>query len=355
MALGLVSLALWPGCVSQAQVQPQAPVSKYASPDEANTVRVFKTAAPATVFITNRQRVRPPFARDEIEVPVGAGTGFVLSKEGYIVTNAHVIEGATDLVVKMQDQSVWDAQVVGVAADKDIALIRIQAPPERLNPLPPGDSDGLEVGQKVLAIGNPFGLDLTLTTGIVSALNREIMSPSGRRVRGVIQTDASINPGNSGGPLLDSQGNVIGMNTAILSPGGGGSVGIGFAVPVNTIRRIVPQLVRYRRMIRPVVGIALAHNKFAETLEVKGVIVSQVIPGSGADRAGMKGMVRGADGSILLGDVIVAINDAPVDETDDVLDALELHVPGDVVTVKTMRQGAAQSYRVELGAPPPGP
>ena len=213
--------------------------------------------------------------------------------------------------------------------------------------MPLGNSDGLVVGQRVLAIGNPFGLDHTLTVGVISALDRETESPTGRTIRGVIQTDAAINPGNSGGPLLNSRGQVIGMNSAIVSESGG-SVGIGFAVPVNTIRKLIPQLRQYGRAVRPLLGIVLADDAFAQTLGIQGVIVLQVLPGSLAGKAGLTGLLRGPDGSVLLGDVIYKLGDYPVENSDDLLYALEQFNAGDTVTVSTRFRGMDRSYRLQL-------
>jgi S1-C subfamily serine protease len=351
LVLALTLLPAFPAG-AQAPSRPTSPPSqdKYATSDEANTVSIFRQSADSTVFILNKQQILEPFSTLVAEVPVGSGSGFILSQDGLILTNAHVVQSASALEVKLTDQTTYPAKLVGVSPEKDIALIKIDAPRERLKPLPLGDSDQLEVGQKVLAIGNPFGLDLTLTVGVVSALGRVIQSPIGRKVRGVIQTDAPINPGNSGGPLLDSHGRVVGMNSAILSPGGGGNVGIGFAVPVNTIRRVVPQLIQYGRMVRPVLGISIADDKVAETLGVKGVIVLALAAGSGAEQAGLLPMLRGPDGSILLGDVIVGVETYPVANSDDLLDALEHFSPGDTVTVKTTRRGSALTFKVKLSA-----
>ena len=226
-------------------------------------------------------------------------------------------------------------------------MLRILNPPPNLVPLPLGNSSDIEVGRKVLAIGNPFGLDTTLTTGIVSALGREIGSPSGRRISGVIQTDAAINPGNSGGPLLDATGRLIGVNTAIIGPGGGSS-GIGFAIPVNTVRKVVPQLIKYGRLIRPSLGVSLLQDARARRIGLKGLVVLSVQPGSGAAQAGMQGVRRAQDGSLRMGDVITAIGEKPVTSTDDMLDTLEQHKPGETISVTTERQGEQREFRVLL-------
>ena len=272
------------------------------------------------------------------------------SKDGYIITNFHVVEDANRIAVGLTDQTQWEAKIVGVAPDKDLAVLKIDAPAAKLFPLPLGDSDKLEVGRKVLAIGNPFGLDSTLTTGIVSALGREISSPNGRRIRDVIQTDAAINPGNSGGPLLDSAGRLIGINSAIIGPSGA-SAGIGFAVPVNTVKKVVPELIRYGRENRPVLGISTAADPVARQLGIEGVIVVEVGRGSGAAKAGLQGVKRLSNGRTQIGDVIVAVDGAPALDNDALLTALEAHKAGDTVTVTVVRKGGEIKVPVTLSNP----
>ncbi|MCZ6645772.1 MAG: trypsin-like peptidase domain-containing protein [SAR324 cluster bacterium] len=346
LALGIAVV----GCEREAaQPPPRTPtvLPKITSSDEDNNVEIFKAVSPSTVFITSKQLRRDLFTMNVFEIPRGTGSGFVWSRDGIVVTNAHVIEGADSIMVSLADNTSWEAKVVGVAPSKDIAVLKINAPPEKLKPLPIGDSDMLQVGRKVLAIGNPFGLDYTLTTGIISALGREIISPNGRKIRGVIQTDAAINPGNSGGPLLDSTGRLIGVNTAIIGPGGG-SAGIGFAVPVNTITKVVPELIAHGRLIRPVMGLGAVEDRSAQNLGIVGVIVMEVDAGKGAARAGMIGLTRSADGRILIGDVIVGVGDMAVRNSDDLLNAMEQHKPGDVVTVRTERRGEDKTFQVRL-------
>ncbi|MCE3254099.1 MAG: hypothetical protein K0Q67_3119, partial [Cellvibrio sp.] len=223
-----------------------ASVQAFSTDDERNSVEVFEAARPSVVFVTNQQLARDPYSFDLVTVPRGSGTGFVWNDKGYIVTNYHVVEGARQITITLQDQSNWPAEVVGLAPERDIAVLKIDAKKAKLNALPLGDSGDLRVGRKVLAIGNPFGLDATLTTGVVSALGREIISPNQRKITNVIQTDAAINPGNSGGPLLNSEGKLIGVNTMIYSPSGA-SAGIGFAIPVNTVKEVVPELIEHGR------------------------------------------------------------------------------------------------------------
>jgi S1-C subfamily serine protease len=281
------------------------------------------------------------------EIPQGSGTGFVWDKTGLIVTNVHVIQSANRVTITLQDQSTWDAELVGLAPGKDLALLRIAAPPEKLIPLPLGDSSALEVGRKVVAIGNPFGLDTTLTVGVVSALGREINSLNSRKIRDVIQTDASINPGNSGGPLLNSLGQLIGVNTQIISPSGA-SAGIGFAIPVNTVKKVIPQLVQYGEEVIPILGIQNPPDGWSRQMGIDGVPILAVVEGLPAEKAGMKGIEQDRRGGYVLGDVIVEIDDTKITNNDDLLNALEQHMPGDEVKVVTERNGERQEFEVEL-------
>lgn len=312
----------------------------FATDDEANSTEVFRKASPAVVFVTNKALRRDMFSLNVHEIPRGSGSGFVWDTSGLIVTNYHVIAGAHRLTVTLQDQTEFDAEVIGVAPEKDLAVLRIENPPATLVRLPVGDSSELSVGRKVLAIGNPFGLDTTLTTGVVSALGREIRAPGNRTIRGVIQTDAAINPGNSGGPLLNSLGQLVGVNTAIYSPSGA-NAGIGFAIPVNTVKEVVPQLISYGRMLRPIMGLELASDRWIRRYRIEGLPVVRVFQGLPAEQAGIRGALRNARGEILLGDIIVAIDDKPVRSNDDYLSLLEARQPGDTVTV-TLRRGDEQ-------------
>ncbi|MDO8862226.1 trypsin-like peptidase domain-containing protein [Haliea sp. E1-2-M8] len=312
----------------------------FATEDEANSTEIFRKASPAVVFVTNKALRRDMFSLNIHEIPRGSGSGFVWDTSGLIVTNYHVIAGAQRLTVTLQDQTEFDAEVIGVAPEKDLAVLRIANPPTSLIRLPVGDSSELSVGRKVLAIGNPFGLDTTLTTGVVSALGREIRAPGNRTIRGVIQTDAAINPGNSGGPLLNSLGQLVGVNTAIYSPSGA-NAGIGFAIPVNTVKDVVPQLISYGRMLRPIMGLDLASDSWIRRFRIEGLPVVGVFRGLPAEQAGIRGAYRNARGEIKLGDIIVAVNGKPVRTNDDYLSLLETRQPGDVVTV-TLRNGNEQ-------------
>ncbi len=319
----------------------------FATEDEANSTEIFRKASPAVVFVTNKALRRDFFSLNIQEIPRGSGTGFVWDSSGLIVTNFHVIAGAHRLTVTTQDQTEYDAQVIGVAPEKDLAVLRIENPPKDLVTLPLGDSSELSVGRKVLAIGNPFGLDTTLTTGIVSALGREIQAASNRKIRGVIQTDAAINPGNSGGPLLNSLGQLIGVNTAIYSPSGA-SAGIGFAIPVNTVRSVILQLISYGRILRPIIGIELASDRWIKRYRIKGLPVVRVDPGLPADQAGISGARRNSRGDVLLGDVITHLNDIAVRTNDDYLSAMEALQPGDTVILKTRHDDEEKQYKVRL-------
>ena len=316
--------------------------------DEQNNISVFKTVSPSVVHITTIGLQRSFFSADVMQVPRGTGTGFMWDDNGHIVTNYHVIEGASGARVTLNDQSTWKAGLVGAFPDRDLAVLRIEAPRDKIRPILLGVSRDLQVGQKVYAIGNPFGLDQTLTTGIVSALAREIEAVTKRTIRGVIQTDAAINPGNSGGPLLDSAGRLIGVNTAIYSPSGA-SAGIGFAIPVDEVNRIVPKLIRDGKFIRPTIGIQAAPPALQEALKLpQGVAVAGVLPESPALKAGLKPFLRGADGNVIIGDIIVALDGKPVAGLDDLLELLERHQPGDTVTLAIVRGEQKLEQKVTL-------
>lgn len=316
--------------------------------DEQNNIAVFKAASPVTVNITTLESQRNFFSMDVAQVPRGTGSGFIWDDQGHVVTNFHVLQGASGARVTLSDQSTWKAALVGVFPDRDLAVLRIDAPKEKLKSVTIGSSKDLQVGQKVYAIGNPFGLDQTLTTGIVSALNREIESVTQRAIRGVIQTDAAINPGNSGGPLLDSAGRLIGVNTAIYSPSGA-SAGIGFAIPVDEVSRIVPKLVKDGKFIRPALGIQAAPPQFSQSLNLpKGVPIVGVLRGGAADAAGIQPFRRGTAGEIIAGDIITALGGKSVTSLDELLEALETHQPGETIAVSLLRAGKPLDVSVRL-------
>ena len=318
----------------------------FATNDEKNTTDIFSQASPAVVSVTSSALRRTMFSPNVLEVPQGAGSGFIWSKDGLIVTNFHVISGADKLTVTIADED-FPAEVVGVAPERDLAVLRLSERPDDLTVLPLGDSAELSVGRKVLAIGNPFGLDTSLTIGIVSALDREIRSPSNRTISGVIQTDAAINPGNSGGPLLNSLGQLVGVNTAIYSPSGG-SAGIGFAIPVNLVKEVVPQLIAYGKILRPVLGVELASDRWTRRYGIGGVAIIRVLRGLPAAEAGMQGASRNRRGEIVLGDIITHIEDQPIRSQDDYLSALEKYKVGDSISLTAKRGDDTKRFDVTL-------
>ncbi len=321
------------------------------APDEQSTIAVFKAVSPSVVFITSLALRQDFFSFRALEIPQGAGSGFIWDDRGYIVTNYHVIAEAQGAQVTLADHSSWRAQLVGVEPDKDVAVLKIEAPKHLLPPIPVGTSDDLQVGQKVFAIGNPFGFDQTLTTGVISSLGREIEAATGRPIQGVIQTDAAINPGNSGGPLLDSAGRVIGINTAIVSPSGA-YAGIGFAVPIDAVNHIVPRIIRGEPARKPGLGIIIAEDYMVRRLGLEGVLIRGVTPGSAAEKAGLRPMSRDPSGRIVLGDVIVAANGKPVRGTNDLYRILDEHEVGDTLQLRILRRGREVSVEVTLQALP---
>jgi S1-C subfamily serine protease len=325
-------------------ISPRGPLGA----DELAQIDLFKKSSPSVVHITSLGVQRDLFSLNVQEVPRGTGTGFVWDNAGHIVTNFHVIQGANGARVTLADQSTYDAKLVGAFPDRDLAVLRIEAPKDKLPPIALGTSRDLLVGQRVYAIGNPFGLDQTLTLGIVSALGREIESFNNRTIKGVIQTDAAINPGNSGGPLLDSAGRLIGVNTQIASPSGA-SAGIGFSIPVDEVNRIVPRLIKDGRFVRPAIGVSAAPANLHKALSLpKGVAVVQVGSGTPAAKAGLQPFRRGSRGEIVQGDVITAINDDPVSDLDDMLALLERRQPGETVSLTLWRDGRSRKQPVTL-------
>jgi S1-C subfamily serine protease len=315
--------------------------------DERNTISVFRTAAQSTVFVTQTRVVEDYFAGTQQEVPAGSGSGFVWDDKGTIVTNFHVVDGARTVTVTFHDQQTFEAKVVGLEPRKDIAVLKVEAPAKLLVPIHVAKGEQLEVGQKAIAIGNPFGLDHTLTTGVISALGRQVQGAGGVSIRDMIQTDAAINPGNSGGPLLDSSGQLIGMNTMIYSKTGS-SAGIGFAVPVSTISRIVPQIVKSGRAEQVGIGVSVdPMQKLERRLGMEGVIILHVPEGGAAAAAGLHGLTRTRRG-IALGDVIVAVDGARVVHFDDLYTVLDQHKPEDTVKLTVMRGDAPVTLGIKL-------
>lgn len=319
--------------------------------DEKTNIQIFEEAAPSVAFITTKKQQRFFFDRRTRETEAGTGSGFVWDEFGHIVTNFHVIQNGNSFEVVLHDQTSYDAKVVGVYPYKDLAVLRIDAPRNSLNPIPIGTMDGLKVGQKVLAIGNPFGLDHTLTTGVVSALNRTLESFRGREITGAIQTDAAINPGNSGGPLLDSAGRLIGVNTQIYSTSGS-SAGIGFAIPVNTVNEVVPQLIKHGKVIQPGLGIYIEpyNARITRYLQTRGVAIQRVQRGGSADEAGLRGRQTARDGSPNLGDIITEINGKPVGTDEELGRLLDRFKVGEEVEVTFLRDGRQRKTRLRLQA-----
>lgn len=322
------------------------------SSSEQTTVSIFRNAAPSVVYITKLSVRRDPFRRNALAIPQGTGSGFIWDDQGHIVTNFHVIQGGDAAQVTLSDQSTYNATLVGVYPDKDIAVLKVEAPTGKLQPLPIGASEDLTVGQHVFAIGNPFGLDHTLSTGVVSGIGREIQSVTGRPIQGVIQTDAAINPGNSGGPLLDSAGRLIGVNTMIYSPSGA-SAGIGFAVPVDIVRVTVPQLIAHGKVQRPGLGIQIDEGNLARRAGVKGVLILGVIQGSGAEKAGLQPATQDSrTGRISLGDIIIAIDEQPTPTPTDLFRAVDAHNVGDTIQVTVRNTEGTRTLPIQLTALP---
>jgi len=317
--------------------------------DEQSTIELFEKSRDTVVFITTASLVQNIWTRDVFSVPKGSGSGFIWDEAGHVVTNFHVIAGANEATVKLADGRDYKAALVGASQVHDIAVLKIGVGFKRPPPVPIGSSHDLKVGQKVFAIGNPFGLDWTLTTGIVSALDRSLGGGEGPAVEHLIQTDAAINPGNSGGPLLDSAGRLIGINTAIYSPSGA-SAGIGFAVPVNTVARVVPEIIKNGRYIRPTLGIEInqpLNERLVQALGVSGVVILRVQPGSAAEKAGLLGATVN-DTGIIPGDIITAIDAKPVNSTNELLSILDERQVGDTVRLKVLRDGTATELTVTL-------
>ncbi len=319
--------------------------------DEQSVIALFRAVSPSVVYVTSVEVQKDCFYCRALEIPQGTGSGFIWDENGYVVTNYHVVAGAEIVRVTLADHSVWEAKLVGTDPDYDTAVVKIDAPKRRLPPIAIGASADLEVGQKVFAIGNPFGFDQTLTMGIISGLGREITAATSRPIRGVIQTDAAINPGNSGGPLLDSAGRVIGINTAILSPSGA-YAGIGFAVPIDAINRVVPRLIRGDRIERPRLRVTTAEDYLTRRLGLEGVLILSVAPGSAADKAGLRATRVNESGKIVFGDQIVAIDGEPVRTTSDMFRIIDAHQVGDTLRLTVMREGRAVEVEVTLESLP---
>jgi len=318
--------------------------------DEKSTIELFENSKASVVYISTRQQVMDFWTRNVFSVPQGTGSGFVWDKAGHVITNYHVVKGASEAWVKLSDGRNYRADLVGASPQHDIAVLHIGVGFKSPPPVPIGTSSDLKVGQKVFAIGNPFGLDWTLTSGIVSALDRSLDGDNRTVIDHLIQTDAAINPGNSGGPLLDSAGRLIGINTAIYSPSGA-SAGIGFAEPVDTIMRVVPQLIRNGKYISPSLGLEIndaINQRLASILLVQGVVILRVTPGSDAEKAGLRGVTVFRDGNVTLGDVIVAIDGKTVETVSKLQAKLDDFKVGDKVRLDILRDGKQISVSIAL-------
>jgi S1-C subfamily serine protease len=318
---------------------------------ETKTIEIYRKVVPSTVNVSNMKLART-FNYGEIEVPQGAGSGFVWNEDGHIVTNFHVVQGGTSFIVTFNnDPKQYKATLVGTAPDKDIAVLKLDEKPAKLVPVSIGSSKDLQVGQYAFAIGSPFGLDYSLSTGVISALGRKIDGIGGVKINDMIQTDAAINMGNSGGPLLNSSSNLIGMNTVIFSTSGS-SAGLGFAVPVDTIKMVVPQLIKHGKIIRPGLGIGIVPDSMKRRMiqSSKGIIISYVDEKGGAAEAGLKGMTQDQYGRIYIGDVLLSVDGQPVNNLDDIYQVIDKKKIGDLVDVSYRRDGKTFSAKVKLKA-----
>ncbi|MBW1635170.1 MAG: trypsin-like peptidase domain-containing protein [Deltaproteobacteria bacterium] len=352
-AIGLICLVLWllispvKNYLSSVNVEPRAVLARGdLAEDELNTINIFRENSPSVVYITSIALRRSIFSLNAVEIPQGTGTGFVWDNQGRIVTNYHVISDANRIQVTMADGATRRALLIGAAPDKDLAVLTISAPAKMLRPIAIGKSGDLLVGQKVFAIGNPFGLDQTITSGIISALGREIKAVTGRTIQGMIQTDAAINPGNSGGPLLDSAGRLIGVNTAIYSPSGA-YAGIGFAVPVDTVNRTVPQIIQHGRVIKPGIGATFADQRLAKRLGIEGVLILNVDRNGSAETAGLRPTVQ-YRGEVVLGDIIVAVEGVTVRSYDELRAELERFDINADITLTVLRGEEKYNIKVNL-------
>ena len=315
--------------------------------DERASIEVFERVSPSVAYITNKRLQRDYFSFNVMEIPQGTGSGFLWDNKGHIVTNFHVVYEADEIEVRLRDGKSYDADIVGADPDHDLVVLQINATNLNFPPVMIGSSNDLRVGQKVLAIGNPFGLDSTLTTGVISALGRTIQSMTKRYIHDVIQTDAAINPGNSGGPLLDSFGRLIGVNTAIISPSGTYS-GVGFAVPVDTVNRVVTKLINHGKVGRPGFGISLIPEHIMSRIGIEGVGILEVFKGSSAEEAGLREVKRLPNGQIEMGDIIIEVDGSKIREGSDLVRSLDRHEVGEEVDIIIIRENIKKSMRIVI-------
>lgn len=353
--IGLITLlfllprfeALW----LSMHAEPRAVTARGALSDtERTNIEIFRQASPSVVYITTLTDTFNLWTRDITRIPRGTGSGFVWDRQGHIITNYHVLEGASEIRIHLSDRRSFSAVLVGASPDHDIAVLRIPIVSDMPAPLPIGTSSDLQVGQMMYAIGNPFGLDQTLTTGVVSALDRSLYNENGSQIKGLIQTDAAINPGNSGGPLLDSAGRLVGINTAIYSPSGV-YAGIGFAVPVDTVNRVVPQLIAKGHYRRPRIGITIddtLNKAITDKMGVEGVVIFGVEQNSPAAKAGLQGTRKSPTKGIIAGDIITSINLDKVNNTKTLLETLEKYNSGDHVELRYLRNNEERSTEITL-------
>ena len=350
-AIFILLAGLATGELRAADVRPRAVAPRAElGAEERNTIDIIRRASPAVVYITTLRRLINPWTRNVREVPRGTGSGFLWDEQGHVVTNYHVIANAQGATLRLADQRAYRAELVGASPAHDLAVLRVRIPGRKPAPIPLGTSRDLVVGQKVIAIGNPFGLDYTVTTGIVSALDRSITGDNDQTIHHLIQTDAAINRGNSGGPLLDSAGRLVGVNTAIYSPSGA-SAGIGFAIPADVVNRVVPELIAHGRYLSASLGIvtsAQANAAIMRQMGVKGVLILEVEEGSAAAAAGLRGSRVRADGGIVPGDVLQAVDGVEVGSLEALARLLDDKRIGDRVALRILRNGRPLQVTVAL-------
>jgi len=318
--------------------------------DEQQTIKLFKDASPSVAYITTKVTMRDYWSRNVFSVPQGSGSGFIWDEQGHIVTNYHVIQNASEATIHFNNGKNYQASLVGASPQHDLAVLKIFTVFDKLKPIKVGTSSDLEVGQKTFAIGNPFGLDYTLTSGIISALDRTLQIEKNFAIEHLIQTDAAINPGNSGGPLLDSSGRLIGINTAIYSPSGA-YAGIGFAVPIDTVNKVVSSIIQNGKYIRPTLGIVIndeINQMLKKEYGIDGVVVLDVKKGSSAESSGLQGVQKDSYNNMILGDIITSINGNKIISTPNLLNLLDEYNVGEKIEVTVLRKDKNISFSITL-------